>query len=152
MPISSGSSDEIIRIATPSRASPRIRSWMPAFAPTSMPRVGSSKIRTPGWIASHLASTTFCWLPPDRKRTSCSSGGAQLDRAGELLDATVPGSRRRLLAAERPQREQRVVAHRLREREALALAVLGDEADAGPIAGARAAADAACRRPRPCPA
>ena len=31
-----------------------------------MPRVGSSKIRTFGSSASHLARTTFCWLPPER--------------------------------------------------------------------------------------
>ena len=97
-PISSGISDEIIRIATPSRASPRMRSWMPALAPTSTPRVGSSKIRTPGWIASHLASTTFCWLPPDRKRASCSSERARssTERASSCT-LTVPGSRRRCL-------------------------------------------------------
>ena len=35
-----------------------------------MPRVGSSKIMTCGCIDSHLASTTFCWLPPDSVPTS----------------------------------------------------------------------------------
>jgi hypothetical protein len=29
-----------------------------------MPRVGSSMISRAGSVASHLASTTFCWLPP----------------------------------------------------------------------------------------
>ena len=95
-PISSGISDEIIRIATPSRASPRMRSWMPALAPTSTPRVGSSKISTPGWVASHFASTTFCWLPPERKRASCSSERARssTERARSWTE-TVFASRRR---------------------------------------------------------
>ena len=34
-----------------------------------MPRVGSSTISTLGPVASHLARTTFCWLPPDRVAT-----------------------------------------------------------------------------------
>ena len=124
---------------------------MPALAPTSTPRVGSSKISTPGWTASHFASTTFCWLPPERKRASCSSERARSStRAGELLDADRVRQPAPLLAAERAQRQQRVVADRLGEREALELAVLGDEAHAGADAGARAAADASCRRPRRC--
>ena len=36
------------------------------LAATSMPRVGSSRIRISGPENSHFASTTFCWLPPDR--------------------------------------------------------------------------------------
>ena len=35
-----------------------------ALVPTSMPRVGSSMISSRGSVASHLAMTTFCWLPP----------------------------------------------------------------------------------------
>ena len=31
-----------------------------------MPRVGSSKISTSGRLNIHFASTTFCWLPPER--------------------------------------------------------------------------------------
>ena len=42
---------------------------MSALEPTSTPRVGSSTIRMRGSRASHLASSTFCWLPPDRLRT-----------------------------------------------------------------------------------
>ena len=97
MPISSGSSEEIISTATPSFASLRIRSWMPAFAPTSMPRVGSSKIRICGWVLSHFASTTFCWLPPDRNRTSCSGPWAlsSVTAASSLL-LMMPGVERRL--------------------------------------------------------
>src|SRR5208282_4154809 len=42
MPSTSGSSLEIIRMATPAPASSLIRRWISALAPTSMPRVGSS--------------------------------------------------------------------------------------------------------------
>ncbi len=36
------------------------------LAPTSIPRAGSSKMNTRDLLSSHLANTTFCWLPPDR--------------------------------------------------------------------------------------
>ena len=35
------------------------------LAPTSMPRVGSSRSSTLGAVRRPLATTTFCWLPPD---------------------------------------------------------------------------------------
>ena len=38
-----------------------------------MPRVGSSTISTAGLRLSHLASTTFCWLPPDSMETGSVS-------------------------------------------------------------------------------
>ena len=53
----------------PRPASRLIRAWISALAPTSMPRVGSSMMRMRGLVASHLASTTFCWLPPESWRT-----------------------------------------------------------------------------------
>ncbi len=36
-----------------------------ALAPMSMPRLGSSRRRTSGSVASILPMTTFCWLPPE---------------------------------------------------------------------------------------
>ena len=42
----------------------RIISWISNFAPTSTPLVGSSSSSTRGLVAIHLATTTFCWLPP----------------------------------------------------------------------------------------
>ena len=42
--------------------------WMSALAPTSMPRVGSSRMMSSGAVASQRASSTFCWLPPERLR------------------------------------------------------------------------------------
>ena len=38
-----------------------------------MPRVGSSTISTAGLRPSHLASTTFCWLPPESMDTGSLS-------------------------------------------------------------------------------
>ena len=69
----SGSSDEMRMMPMPSWASSSMRAWTSALAPTSMPRVGSSRMRTLGLSASHLASATFCWLPPDRRLTAMSS-------------------------------------------------------------------------------
>src|ERR1700733_8517523 len=60
MPNTSGSSLEIMRMATPSAASWLMSRWISAFAPTSMPRVGSSRIKSLGLLASHLPSTIFC--------------------------------------------------------------------------------------------
>src|SRR4051794_8524774 len=65
MPSTSGSSEEIIRTAIPWPARSLSSRWTSLLVPTSMPRVGSSTIRTLGSVDSHLASTTFCWLPPD---------------------------------------------------------------------------------------
>src|SRR4051812_2279298 len=69
MPRISGRSEEIIRMATPSAASSPSSRCTSALVPTSMPRVGSSTMSTLGPVASHLARTTFCWLPPDRVLT-----------------------------------------------------------------------------------
>src|SRR6185312_400928 len=73
MPRISGRSDEIIRTATPSAANCESSRCTSALVPTSMPRVGSSTISTLGLVASHLARTTFCWLPPDKVPTRSDS-------------------------------------------------------------------------------
>src|SRR6478609_4011780 len=59
-----------------------------------MPRVGSSRISRSGSVNSHLASTTFCWLPPESLDTPSSTVGddeavrdpLQLGRHGGPLD------------------------------------------------------------------
>jgi ribonuclease Z len=51
---------EIRITASPCWASSLIMWWTSALAPTSMPRVGSSRISTLGSAASHFARTTFC--------------------------------------------------------------------------------------------
>ena len=69
---SSGSSDEIRMIASPCAASSAIIAWTSALVWTSTPWVGSSRISSRGSAASHLASTTFCWLPPESVLTGWS--------------------------------------------------------------------------------
>ncbi len=72
IPSTSGSSLEIISTASPRPASSLISRCTSDLVPTSMPRVGSSRISSFGSVASHLASTTFCWLPPERNPTGSS--------------------------------------------------------------------------------
>ena len=69
MPMSSGISDETRTMAIPRAARSAIMAWTSAFDCTSMPCVGSSRIRSDGAVASHFASTTFCWLPPESAET-----------------------------------------------------------------------------------
>jgi len=53
-------------IALPSWASMDMRRWISDFAPTSMPRVGSSIIKTSGTVSNQREISAFCWLPPER--------------------------------------------------------------------------------------
>ena len=69
MPISSGISEETRMIAMPCAARSEIMPWTSAFDCTSIPCVGSSRIRSVGAVASHFARTTFCWLPPESEDT-----------------------------------------------------------------------------------
>ena len=55
---------EQMSTGAPASAAERISACISALAPTSTPRVGSSSRITDGWASSHLANTTFCWLPP----------------------------------------------------------------------------------------
>src|SRR5690606_567097 len=66
MRTTSSSSAEMNSTETPSSASRSTVSWISALAPTSIPRVGSSRMRTSGWVASHRPRSTFCWFPPER--------------------------------------------------------------------------------------
>ena len=53
----------------PASARRRIMSRISDLVPMSTPAVGSSMISTSGSVPSHLAMTTFCWLPPESRRT-----------------------------------------------------------------------------------
>ena len=66
---SSGSSLEISSTAAPSAAFWSIQACNSALAPTSTPRVGSSRISRSLLAVSHFDSTTFCWLPPESDDT-----------------------------------------------------------------------------------
>ena len=121
-------------------ASSSSRRCTSALVPTSMPRVGSSTTSSFGPVASHLASTIFCWLPPESVPPSLSRlpaltcrrpaqapgravlrGGAEQARAGEPV----------------ADDEGEVAGDRHVDDQALLAAVLGDEAHARLDRGAR---------------
>ena len=81
MPRISGSSDETMM--TPAlRGELAMKSCTAALEPMSMPLVGSSRMMTLGLVASHLAITTFCWLPPESWPTVLvERGGARSSRS-----------------------------------------------------------------------
>ena len=81
----------------PRAASRRMISWISNLAPTSTPLVGSSSSRTFGDVASHFATTTFCWLPP-----LSASGGTSTPRR---LDPPRVDQRLRLAALARRAHE-----------------------------------------------
>src|SRR5262245_33695326 len=104
----------------------------------SMPWVGSSKMKTSAPVSIHLASTIFCWLPPERWRAGCSTLATLLTR-GALLFARA-GNRRRPDQPEFRHRGQGdVFADREGEDAAVAFAVLGQQHDPGVDPIARAA-------------
>ena len=150
MPSTSGSSEEIIRIgdALPGELARAARAPRP-WCPTSMPRVGSSTMSSAG-RPSHLARTTFCWLPPD----------SMDDRVGEpaVLQPQPLGPIAGERAARRPPRirppfrspPSEASATLRRDRhvhdQALLAPVLRHEADPGRIAAV--GAPGAARWPR----
>ena len=77
MPMISGSSLEMTMIPDPSRGELVDDSIDLDFAPMSTPRVGSSRMSTPGRRPSQRQSRTFCWLPPDRLPTVTSGLAAR---------------------------------------------------------------------------
>ena len=85
-------------------------------------------------LASQRASTTFCWLPPDRLPTSCSIDGVRMRSRSMYRRASA---RLGLAPDEDPARqpcqdgERDVVAHRALQDQGFGLAFLGGEADAG---------------------
>ncbi len=85
----SSSSAEMNTTPMPSAARSATSFWICAFAPTSMPLVGSSRMNSCGSVISHRASSTFCWLPPLRFFTN-ASGSPGPDVEGVHV-AAAPG-------------------------------------------------------------
>src|SRR5690606_15192127 len=81
MRMTSSSSEEMKTTARPCSESSATLRWMSALAPTSMPRVGSSRMMSCGAVASQRARSTFCWLPPERLRTSAFGFAGRTPRA-----------------------------------------------------------------------
>ena len=121
IPRTSGSSLEIIRMPSPCWASSLRSRWISALAPTSTPRVGSSTISSLGLLASHLPTTTFCWLPPESLLTTCSPLVAMMLRR-RIISAPMRRS------DERSTTPKRVSVPRIGHRDVLADAHLADQA------------------------
>ena len=101
MPSTSGSSDEIMTIARPRSARSCISPWISAFAPTSTPCVGSSRIRTIG-LGRQPARQRDLLLVAARQRTDVRGHRRRLDP--ELLDVAL-GQRRFAARSISPRRE-----------------------------------------------
>ena len=111
-----------------------------------MPCVGSSKMSTSAPDSSHFASTTFCWLPPERYPIGLSSSGTLIcEPLDQVRARRVAPGRGSAAAASRLSRNRRSVGRRdvLADRErvhgALVLPVLGQQHDSGPHRVARPA-------------
>ena len=116
-----------------------MRACTSAFAPTSTPRVGSSRMRTLGSSSSHFASSTFCWLPPDRLAT-----GADDRRRPDPQTLLVPLRRSPLLgSADEPEPRREAVEARQGDVRADGLRAARGRSCGGPRARRR------CRAPTP---
>ena len=118
--------------------------WISALAPTSMPRVGWSRMMIRGVGISHLASSTFCWLPPDSVPVTCSMPVATTrtrlaKSVGDLrllaLRSTSPSMPHKLAQ----HRQRRVGADRELQHQPLLVPVLRQERNAEPHRLARRA-------------
>src|SRR6185437_15391205 len=119
--------------ALPSSARRLMSWWISAMAPTSTPRVGSSKMMRSGSCTSDLAITTFCWLPPESSTTFTSLLMAHVERLDPCLARLLGFVLREdgPLAPElRDQPHIDVARDRHGLEEALDLAVLRDIGDA----------------------
>src|SRR5690606_30468652 len=140
MRMTSSSSEEMKTTARPCSESSATLRWMSALAPTSMPRVGSSRMMSCGAVASQRARSTFCWLPPERLRTSAFGFAGRTPRAWMYSSTMVSCSDLRTLrAALGLDAEHDVLGHGEVAHESLGAAVLGGEGDAAVdrVAGVR---------------
>ena len=105
--------------------------------PMSTPTVGLSRISTLGSVASHLPSTTRCWLPPDRVLHRLLEAGdldAPAARPSPRPGRGAAGRHRSGPSAARAGRstaQDRLSLDRLAQVEAERQPVLGDIGDAG---------------------
>ena len=130
----SGRSEEMTMTAMPSRARSSIRWWTSALAPTSMPRVGSSRMSTRGSTLSQLSQHRLLLVAArqvaDRREQRCGADAQPIAEAlGRApLGTPVEQPERRAIGAERGQRDVR--GDRLGHRQAQLAAVLGQIGDA----------------------
>ena len=100
-----------------------------------MPIVGSSMMKTRGLVSSHLANSTFCWLPPESWRAWAKGPGARTFSRAMLRTpvSTIFGrsSTPSRLAKRDEHRQADVVDQRELRKDALLEAIAGEERDAG---------------------
>ena len=112
-----------------------MRPWISAFAPTSTPRVGSSRIRIGHCAAIHLVEDDLLLITAREcghwriEPWSLDAQSREVRARGFLLDGPRDESQ---LREARQNRQRRVVEHVHRQDEPLTLAILGHEADAKP--------------------
>src|SRR6478736_4637758 len=121
----SSSSVETTRTGMPLSRVATICLWMNSIEPTSTPRVGWAATSSRRSRDSSRATTTFCWLPPERLAASESMSRARTSYSVSFFWAN---SRRA------PRRSEPFLTNG-------DLPVLGDEADTGVEDLARGAAD-----------
>ena len=109
MPRISGISDDTMMTHLPSLTRRFMTLYTSILAPTSIPRVGSSKMKISASVLIHLPMTTFCWLPPDSCPTISSMEGVLMRRDSMF---SVPFSRMRFwfrnIPSENPFRLARI--------------------------------------------
>src|SRR3954452_6705028 len=74
----SSSSAETSSTAVPASRFAITWRWMNSMLPTSRPRVGWSRIRSWSSRSNSRATTTFCWLPPDRLLARTAADGVRM--------------------------------------------------------------------------
>ena len=76
---------------------------MPSLLRMSTPTVGPSRISTFGLVASHLASTTRCWLPPESVCAAAPTPAARMSSCAiQLAPARPPLERDEAEAIRKP--------------------------------------------------
>ena len=125
-------------------------SYRSRLAPTSTPLAGSASSSTLAWKESHLPTTTFCWLPPERAPTGMSRLWALIDRVSTARAHSARYLARGVNSGCRAQAqpgEDDVGEHRVLQEQAFQLAVAGHQQHAGadgvrrPVEADPAAAD-----------
>ena len=153
MPSTSGSSDEIIRIALPSRGEPVHQLVdLDLARPTSMPRVGSSRISTSTSAASHLPEHDLLLVAAAQSRPTAARRLGRLD--AQVVDlsfapARPPPARRPRRAATAGRALGSATLRLHRAAPAPAPASCGPRAAGRCRAGSRPRGPRACRTSRP---
>ena len=108
-PISSSRSALISSTASPAARAFRSSSQMPAWAPTSTPRVGCDAMSSTGSPDSSRPTTSFCWFPPESAAAGTSTPGVRTSNSATMRSV----SRRAAARSSRPSRPGRATGGRV---------------------------------------